>query len=392
MTNATFQQPQRIRVRGDENAVVGAQPAKTIHHRNKSTPALSTAAQNGGLKNAAKRTAFGDISNIRASKDDSHVAGKNIPLAKPGVSAQDRKILTLTQPVQRLSGPRSTTLNTSNNVNAKHVLGETHNNTANTRKAIIKRSSVAIKRQLVSTVTEVKPSAIERQASRVDYSHLLDRLVTKAAEDNALPPAGIASDDTIEEPVSDDNDSVTSGGVGISVIEKKPPVPVNSNGQEGGECEPIHQSLKEKILDVKVSTEAHSANYGVPRDSLDLLYGRPDHGAEPEEPEEYWDEEEDDNDEDDGYATARSYRSRGDNTTGGATTVLFPKYNSKVRRELAIAKQIVESSRTSDEIDDDMWDTSMVAEYGDEIFEYMRSMEVRILFKSPSTTLITMLI
>lgn len=97
--------------------------------------------------------------------------------------------------------------------------------------------------------------------------------------------------------------------------------------------------------------------------------------ALPSEPEEYWEEEEEVYDEQ-GYTTAHSYRSRGDNTTGGATTVMIPKLNSKVERELEAAKLIVESSRTREEIEDDMWDTSMVAEYGDEIFGYMRDLEV----------------
>lgn len=114
------------------------------------------------------------------------------------------------------------------------------------------------------------------------------------------------------------------------------------------------------------------------RDSIDLAHARSDHGVGPSEPEEYWDDEEEENYEDDGYATARSYRSRGDNTTGGATTVLFPKYTHKVKRELAIAEQVVKSSQTAEEVEDEFLDTSMVAEYGEDIFQYLREMEVRI--------------
>jgi G2/mitotic-specific cyclin 3/4 len=50
--------------------------------------------------------------------------------------------------------------------------------------------------------------------------------------------------------------------------------------------------------------------------------------------------------------------------------------NQKIKREIAAAKQYVEGSRTAEEIEDDSWDTSMVAEYGDEIFQYMRELEV----------------
>jgi G2/mitotic-specific cyclin 3/4 len=65
-----------------------------------------------------------------------------------------------------------------------------------------------------------------------------------------------------------------------------------------------------------------------------------------------------------------------DNTTGGATAVLCPKHTARTLREIEEAKQVVESTRTPEDIEDDQWDTSMVAEYGDEIFEYMRTLEV----------------
>jgi hypothetical protein len=94
------------------------------------------------------------------------------------------------------------------------------------------------------------------------------------------------------------------------------------------------------------------------------------------EPEEYWPEDEEEVYDEQGYTTAHSFRSRGDNTTGGATTVIIPKVTNKVRRELEDAKQLVVSVRTQEDIEDEMWDTSMVAEYGEEIFSYMRELEV----------------
>lgn len=97
------------------------------------------------------------------------------------------------------------------------------------------------------------------------------------------------------------------------------------------------------------------------------------------EPEEYWEDDEEEVYDEQGYTTAHSYRSRGENTTGGvttATTLMFPKANGRVQVEVAAAKKIVEAARTQDEIEDEAWDTSMVAEYGDEIFSYMRELEV----------------
>ncbi|KAI0810514.1 hypothetical protein GGR55DRAFT_644240 [Xylaria sp. FL0064] len=85
-------------------------------------------------------------------------------------------------------------------------------------------------------------------------------------------------------------------------------------------------------------------------------------------------------DDDKGYTTAHSYRSHGDNTTGGVTTVMFPpKITKKGQVELEAARQIVESRRTAEEIQEDAWDISMVAEYGDEIFQYMKKQEMSLL-------------
>lgn len=96
-----------------------------------------------------------------------------------------------------------------------------------------------------------------------------------------------------------------------------------------------------------------------------------------EEADEYWDEEDEyDFVEFEGSITARSIRSRGDNTTSGMTIVLLPKMTARVERELSAAKAFVESTQTPEEMDDEAWDTSMVAEYGDEIFSYLRELEV----------------
>ncbi len=77
---------------------------------------------------------------------------------------------------------------------------------------------------------------------------------------------------------------------------------------------------------------------------------------------------------DQGYTTAHS--NRGDNTTGGTTIIFPPKFTKKDASELETAKQIVDSKRTPEEDAEEAWDVSMVAEYGDEIFDYMRQLEV----------------
>lgn len=76
-----------------------------------------------------------------------------------------------------------------------------------------------------------------------------------------------------------------------------------------------------------------------------------------------------------GYTTAHSFKSYGDNTNG-ATTLLVPKLTAKTQQELEEAKSHVEKNRPMDDIEEEEWDVSMVAEYGEEIFEYMRELEV----------------
>lgn len=97
------------------------------------------------------------------------------------------------------------------------------------------------------------------------------------------------------------------------------------------------------------------------------------------EPEECWEEadDEDFDDQDQAYTTAHSVRSR-DMTAGGATEIVpLPRVTARVQRELEDAREEVERTRTQDEVEEELWDVSMVAEYGDEIFEYMRELEVK---------------
>ncbi|KAH8696672.1 putative G2/mitotic-specific cyclin [Talaromyces proteolyticus] len=394
--------PQRIRVRGDENALVGVLPNMTIHQRNKSTPALSTIMQNGGLRNTAKRTAFGDVSNTRASKDDIHLAGKNIPLSKPGITAQDKMSLALSQPAQRpmsVTGvkaiPHNNNSRNSDNVSKQVFTDITSSyHSANNRKLLPKRSNAVFKDHL-PPVVEARPSTVKPSAPRTsdpvkkDYN---SRSATTAAlhdtygaqaKDALLLPKEFSKDlqntsDVEAKPTTLDIHSDGSYIVVPNVSEKESPNKSEVKEDDKLPLQPSKQSLSEieAVLEIEGTQKPETS---IPRGSLDLLHARSDHGAGPSEPEEYWDDDEDYNDEDDGYITTRSYRSRSENTTGGATTVLFPKYNQKARKEIAIAKQLVETSRTAEDIEDETWDTSMVAEYGDEIFEYMREMEIKML-------------
>lgn len=110
------------------------------------------------------------------------------------------------------------------------------------------------------------------------------------------------------------------------------------------------------------------------------------------EPEECWEEadDEDFDDQDQAYTTAHSVRSR-DMTAGGATEIVpLPRMTARVQRELEDAREEVERTRTQDEVEEELWDVSMVAEYGDEIFEYMRELEVKSYFCLALIPILTM--
>ncbi|KAI0377975.1 cyclin-like protein [Hypomontagnella monticulosa] len=85
-------------------------------------------------------------------------------------------------------------------------------------------------------------------------------------------------------------------------------------------------------------------------------------------------EYEDEDYDDQGYATAHSYR---DNTTCGVTTIMMPsKLTSREKAEIEAAHKIVASKIGMDDSQtDEDWDISMVTEYGNEIFAYMKDVE-----------------
>lgn len=80
-----------------------------------------------------------------------------------------------------------------------------------------------------------------------------------------------------------------------------------------------------------------------------------------------------------GYIPVHSYRSHSDNTTSGRTTLLAPYVTAGVEKELKMAEAYVTAHQIEEESKEEEWDVRMVAEYGDEIFAYMRDLEVRML-------------
>lgn len=355
--------------------------------------------QVGGIKAAAKRTVFADVSNTLRqppAKDDIVITGKtNFDVLKdPAIVAVKElsKPAALLRPAQRpLStvAPKVSLANIPSSVASavpKHMVTETNVQTTNIKKVFSKKSTTIFRETEPEPVVEL-PASASAQPSRSIASNAPvhqappSRRETDQSEASLEPSVEkIVSDAIIDSsklylPTDHHQLSLNDKTSAISRIEdrfvdaEEPPkskaieeynaIPVESRDQ----CEYL-DALEEqaRALEQERNEELAKQSQALPVS----------------EPEEYWDEDEDEEYyEADGYTTARSLRSRGDNTTGGVTMVLAPRVTARSQRELEAAKQYVESIKTFEDIEDEQWDTSMVAEYGEEIFEYMRTLEER---------------
>ncbi|KAI4144663.1 MAG: hypothetical protein L6R39_004093 [Caloplaca ligustica] len=416
--DAKPQRPIRsLRVYGDENVAPAVGPQKTIHQRNKSSPALSAMAQAGGLKAAAKRTAFGELSNVanvsRPSKDDSVIISKtNVIVSEKAVAVlpQEKRPTALLRPAQRplsVSGLKSLLHNVPGIHSQASVKqapiepqqsGQPVVQQPNTRKLATKKSKAVFKDAVISHTdlpqaeSEISKAAplppvhrelLPSRQSRTEKLPGDSKPTSQATESTTADPSRPVN--TTEEPAmvvpsSEEAAPLRSDGIYIDNHgdiqqydfseenegrDDQVPEPAVDNAQPASVIDP---HLVEKVDQYLKEHEDERQADAAPNSKLPPV----------SEPEEYWDEE-DGNYEEEGYVTARSFKSRGENTTNGVTTVVFPKVNQKIKKELAAAKELIESMKTAEDYDDETWDTSMVAEYGEEIFGYMRDLEIKML-------------
>ncbi|RMZ88683.1 hypothetical protein DV736_g4078, partial [Chaetothyriales sp. CBS 134916] len=382
-----------VRVRNDENMPPNAAAAtKTIHHRNKSSPALSVVAGGGVLVKtaAAKRTAFGDVSNIaalpRSSKDDSTLpvkaAGGPVVALKAAAAPPP-----LTKPAQRplsVSGLKSLLTGSSatsnfNNTNSYHnsvkakadqahkaqaceSAQQQHPNgsSAATRRGVLsKRATTIFKDSNVVLNSVLETEAAQPLATLLAQSNAIETVSLASASHHIGQAAAAAA---VPEPVKKHDAVVAPTAI---ANQAQPPLLVPALNYLGQPDFAVGQIATIPVLP-PLLPPLHPQH----------LYQAPAPLAEPEE---NWEHEDNDEPVDsEGYVTARSYRSKADTTTG-ATTLLFPRASQRAKQELSDAKQLVEASRTAEEIEDETFDTSMVTEYGDDIFAYMKELEISML-------------
>ena len=389
---------------------------KTLHQRNKSSPALSEIHHAGVLKlAAAKRTAFGDVSNtanvLRPSKDDSIIGAKGeySISEKPITIQQEKKSSSFLKPAQRplsvsgLKGLLNNVANSTNLLSVKQPLVDVQQplqqipQAANTRRLIAKKSTAVFKdvstqpqysapevQKPLSTIAPVAPVQHElqpRQHPKDPEESLQPQTKTQAAQNKQVDLVAVqqlASIPSVAPISSEEPAMLRSDGI---YIDQNGQVQFHGLEESIEHVEILQPSEKGVVLPVELPSQSSKINQDRVLDAC-IATSHPEiHEkrtlAPVSEPEEYWDDEGEENYDEEGYATARSFKSRGENTTGGATTVLFPKVNQKTRKEIAAAKELIEGSKTVEELEDEAWDTTMVAEYGEEIFQYMKDLEVR---------------
>ncbi len=345
-----------LRIR-DENAPPQLPAGKALHNRNKSTPALSTLMQIGGIKAAAaKRTVFADVSNTTrqtVAKDDLQIPSKkkNVDVLKDSIVVPTKEVAkpgALLRPAQRPLANITLQANASNasesiaSTVSKPTALDVSQQVANVRKALSKKSTV---------FKELQPNAASERAAAPIVAQQAD------SQPSSFPNVDRASALPKESKVTTQE---------TLPVEREPKIETKYTAAvvETEEKYEYLDALEEQARVIEQERNDELAKI----DGLNNV-----------QPEEYWNEDEDDEEyyDADGYTTARSLRSRGDNTTSGVTLVLAPRVTAKTQRELEAARLYVEATRSPEDVEDEQWDTSMVAEYGDEIFEYMHTLEER---------------
>jgi len=352
-------------------------PAKTIHQRNKSTPALTTLMNVGAVRGAigTKRAALADVGNTtrqnQPAKDDSAINGKE-SYDKTAIShvielPLKNNISALSKPAHRpLAVKPSQQAVTTTIVPIKPAAAETiapKVQPANERKAYPSRNTAVVKEESVTSGQTTTAGEVGVNGKPFRAEDLLAQLKEGISASRASAIDGVLQ---------------PNGRLDHS--EPFAPVPISSAAQ------PLHRQalpfLPAQQQIVSASQVEHDILLALEQQAQALEASERNatytqKHVQPAQGQEYYlDEEDEDLYYEEGYTTARSLKMRGD-TTGGATIVLQPRYTAKVQAEIAAAKQLVEGLRTEEDIEDEQWDTSMVAEYGEEIFEYMRTLEVR---------------
>ncbi|KAK4150259.1 cyclin-like protein [Chaetomidium leptoderma] len=384
-------------VLGNENII----PSKpSIHHRHKSAGNLKTMAPASALNAPPKRTAFGDVSNTARARVGDPI-GK--PVGKP-VGKDAGKIRT--KPVATAVSTRDIRL--EDKENRKGGVNESRPRAAASSKGIGHGAKAANPAPRVSILNQQQPSGtslaqpplrngVSKKASAIYQNRQESKVNVRPEALSPVDDLAVLVGKPIKNPRHYKSQPVlraeqqglrrTQSKFAVqpdNLVEVEDEGDIDDNVTEAAYEDALEQLSEEAEGAVRSTlAEMEQANYrSLYNDEYDQAV-QPKSLPEPpvaSEPEEYWDEEEEQELYDEqGYTTAHSYRSHGDNTMSGPTTLLAPSVTVGVEAELELAKAYVLDHQTEEEVEEEEWDVSMVAEYGEEIFTYMRELEKRML-------------
>lgn len=349
---------------------------------------------NGGLRVAAKRTALADFSNIsrHAPADTGKGLGKQKSVATftvlQGKENQDSRDIDKDQSAKSAQRQPPKSASSVNLQQHDRQSGRALLRTSEPQQLIAKDlpTNFEVKEQVeLPNIVEALSSAgatlpelgsLDQSSTypkfEDDYQMLLANVPapsTKQHGDYNSYFSG-SSGSTIPEPIMSSNYNLHEEehveSLYVDAVEEMPRAPASQ--VEDGAAVHVH------IANAMAATSNHAITsntqqYAQPE--VYLPHTLPDDGLELSD---YDDEAYGD---DQGYMTAHSYRSNGENTTTAFSVMFPPKIGRRGQAELEAAKLYVDAHRTKEEEDEECWDVSMVAEYGDDIFEYCRELEVR---------------
>ncbi|KAL8305633.1 hypothetical protein RB597_003608 [Gaeumannomyces tritici] len=372
---------------GNENA---APLKQALHQRHKSTGQIKNSTSlipGGGLKLAPKRAAFGEVNtNVRAvglelNSKKAPMQTINSGKENSGSGAVGKKNTILQQPAQRLK-IHGSTVNQTSVTHAADVYPTRQSMIPESHHPITRKPHVEAQApQAVKAVATKKASFVYDDSRQLAQARATDARPATAVDEAAAQikpemavknPRQYKSQPHLrtEQPALRRTVSRQLGEVRELPIVEQHEVP-----------DTPYEDALEELIEANEACGGASISASVDIDVRTELIGRKMEAAPAAtvafESEDNWDEEDVELDEDQGYTTAHSFKSHGDNTTQGLAVLLAPKVTVRIREELELARIAVEESRTFDEIEEEQWDVSMVAEYGDEIFSYMRELETR---------------
>ncbi|OAQ99903.1 hypothetical protein LLEC1_06711 [Akanthomyces lecanii] len=374
---------QRFRPLASEN---NNQPS--LHHRHKSTGSLAgmVSAATAGFRGPAKRAAFGDVTNTSRHS----AAHEN---AKAGLKPQPAAVSTL--------GPIGSNLNKENAAYSKDSLSRAALRSGAPGNKVIKplsesQSIQAPKPPLhqhqplvhhdIDTATNLPLTRFSKE-KHDQVSALLETNKSHAAKQPRhyrSQPQLKLQQPSLRRTQSKFFETIDYESSHLDIPEEPELDELHVPALEQASGHTVYFDTGSYHIDSESQPPAHAAEAMLlPATGSSAAETRPTTGhsykessypalSEPEE----WDEEEDEeyDDQDQAYTTAHSFRSR-DYTTVGATTLLAPRVTARIQRELEEARFEVENSKFADDFEEEAWDVSMVAEYGDEIFDYLRELE-----------------